>query len=219
MKSGEPITIRKEKGGRMKASLRLVIFFGVIFVISVPSWADTINVCYNTRNGDIRYVADPSDCRRNENPLLLNTEGPAGSDGISCWDLDSSGTCNGDEDKDGSGVCDALDCQGPEGPPGPTGSFDLSKIYVNFCGGIIDDGVRLVECLCDDDGSKAISGGVSCGQFWYPISSGPYYSDGSCTTDDLTGCDNPDGWTALCKHLTEDSIFGPDTSSVTCIRP
>jgi hypothetical protein len=186
----------------MKLSLHLIIVFGVIFALSVPSWADIINVCYNTRNGDLRYVDNPSDCRRNENSLSFNTEGQAGSDGISCWDLDSDGECNGDEDKDGSGECDALDCQGPEGPPGPTGGFDLSKIYTNYCGPLY------VECLCDDDGSKAISGGVSCGQFRYPISSGPY-TDHSGT----------EGWTALCKDLLDDSQFGPDSLSVTCIRP
>ena len=182
----------------MKSSLRLAIFLGIIFVVYVPSWADIINVCYNTRTGALRYVNDPSECRPNENPLSLNTEGPAGSNGISCWDLDNSGDCNGDEDKDGNGECNALDCQGP---PGPTGSFDLSKIYTNNCGPL------LVECLCDNDGSKAISGGVSCGQFRYPISSGPYYSNGR------------EGWTALCKSLLDDSQFGPDTLSVTCIRP
>jgi hypothetical protein len=193
----------------MKSLLRLFIFFGVIFIISVPSWADIINVCYNTRTGDLRYVAAPSDCRPNENPLSLNTEGPAGSDGISCWDLNGNGACElAVEDKNNDTECNALDCQGPEGPPGPTGSFDLSKIYTNYCGGTFDDGLRLVECLCDDDGSKAISGGVSCGQFWYPISSGPYEAPSGT-----------EGWTALCKNLIDDSQFGPDTLSVTCIRP
>jgi hypothetical protein len=74
----------------------------------------------------MRYVDNPSDCRRNEDPLLLNTEGPPeedGIDGINCWDLkcDLVG-----EDTDTDADCDVFDCQGPEGPPGPTGGFDLS---------------------------------------------------------------------------------------------
>ena len=196
----------------MKSSLRLVVVFGVILVMTVPSWADEINVCYNKRTGIMRYVDSPSDCRRNEYPLLMNTEGPAGPDGIdgiNCWDLNGNGECDlASEDINTDNVCDAFDCQGPEGPPGPTGGFDLSKIYRNDCGGTLDDGVRLGECLCDGDGSKAISGAVSCGQFWYPISSGPY-----------TDSSGKEGWTALCKSLIDDSQFGPDTLSVICIRP
>jgi hypothetical protein len=192
----------------MKSTFRLVIILSVIFIVAGLSWADVINVCYKTRSGEIRYVDDPSDCRRNENALAINSEGPPGSDGIdgedgiSCWDLDGSGNCNGDEDVDGSGDCDALDCQGPEGPPGPTGSFDLSRIYRNDCG------ERWVECLCDDDGSKAISGGVSCGQFWYPIFSNHY-----------TNPSGREGWTALCKNIIDDRQYGPETLSVMCIRP
>jgi len=190
----------------MKSSLRLVVVFKVIFVMSLPSWAEIINVCYNTRTGNLRYVDNLSDCRPNENPLSLNTEGPAGSNGISCWDLNSNGTCDlGEEDKDGNNVCDALDCQGPEGPPGPAGGFDLSKIYVRFC-------ENTIECLCDDDGSRAISGGVSCGQFRYPISSGPFYRDPS-------NLNNPDGWTALCKHIDDNSQGAAEDLAVTCIRP
>jgi len=194
----------------MKSLLRLFIFFGVIFIISVPSWADIINVCYNTRNGDLRYVADPSDCRPNENPLSLNTEGPAGSDGISCWDLNGNGACDlAEEDKNNEYrvqcVRTVRDQKAHQDRPE---ALIFQRIYTNYCGGTFDDGLRLVECLCDDDGSKAISGGVSCGQFWYPISSGPYEAPSGT-----------EGWTALCKNLIDDSQFGPDTLSVTCIRP
>jgi len=196
----------------MKSSFYLVLVFGLIFVMSVPSWAEEINVCYNTRNGVMRYVESPSDCRRNENPLILNTEGPAGSDGIdgiNCWDLNGNGECDlVSEDTDTDEDCDVFDCQGPEGPPGPTGGFDLLKIYTNSCGGDINDNFRVTECLCDDDGSKAISGAVQCWQFWYPISGGPY-TDSSGT----------EGWTALCKNIDDDSQAGPERLSVTCIRP
>ncbi len=200
----------------MKSSLRLLIVFGLIFVMSVPSWAEEIYVCYNERTGDVRYVDSPSDCRPNENSISINTEGPEGPagsdgiDGINCWDLNGNGDCDlASEDVNTDSVCDAVDCQGPEGPAGPTGGFDLSKIYVKYCDDQIDDGVRLVECLCDDDGSKAISGAVSCGQFWYPIHSNHFVSPYS----------GAEGWTALCKNLIDDSQFGPDTFGVICIRP
>ena len=197
----------------MKSTLRIVIAFSVILVMSFPCWAEEINVCVNIRNGIMRYVESSSDCLRNENPIIMNTEGPAGSDGvdgINCWDLNGNGSCDlASEDVNEDNVCDAVDCQGPEGPPGPEGGFDISRIYRNDCGGTIDDGIRLVECLCDDDGSKAISGAVSCGQFWYPIYSGPY-------THPTYGTE---GWTAMCKNLNDFSQFGPDTLSVICIRP
>lgn len=45
-----------------------------------------------------------------------------GADGLSCWDLDGSGTCDiATEDVDGSGVCDAADCRGPQGDKGDAG--------------------------------------------------------------------------------------------------
>lgn len=45
----------------------------------------------------------------------------AGVDGISCWDTNANGECDGAEDVDGSGSCDAKDCAGPAGEPGLPG--------------------------------------------------------------------------------------------------
>jgi hypothetical protein len=197
----------------MKSSLGVAIVVGAAMLAAAPSWAEVVNVCVNQRTGVMRYVSSHADCRPSENSVSLNSEGPAGSDGIDgihCWDLNGNRECDpATEDMNADGGCDTADCQGPEGPSGPAGGFDLSKIYRNDCGGTFDDGVRLVECLCDDDGSKAISGAVSCGQFWYPIWSGPY-------TDPFSGAE---GWTAMCKNITDFSQFGPDTLSVICIRP
>ena len=64
-------------------------------------------------------------------PYALNIEnaaGPAGPQGepgecgLSCWDLDGSGVCTSEEDINGDGVCDALDCQGPQGDKGDAGA-------------------------------------------------------------------------------------------------
>ena len=47
--------------------------------------------------------------------------GPAGADGINCWDLNGNGKKDPGEDKNGDGKWDANDCQGPPGPKGPAG--------------------------------------------------------------------------------------------------
>jgi len=56
--------------------------------------------------------------------------GTDGTDGLSCWDLNGNGLTELNEDVNGDGVVDILDCQGPAGPagvdgipgaPGPTG--------------------------------------------------------------------------------------------------
>ena len=51
------------------------------------------------------------------------TPGPAGADGLACWDGNGSGACDlGTEDLNTDGACDALDCVGPRGLPGPDGA-------------------------------------------------------------------------------------------------
>lgn len=48
--------------------------------------------------------------------------GPAGQDGINCWDLDGDGTKSlPDEDANGDGTVDVLDCKGPKGDKGDKG--------------------------------------------------------------------------------------------------
>jgi len=47
--------------------------------------------------------------------------GPAGVDGIACWDLNGNGVCERDEDVNSDERCNAFDCRGAEGDAGPTG--------------------------------------------------------------------------------------------------
>ncbi len=62
-------------------------------------------------------------------PGLHGPQGDAGIEGVSCWDLNSSRTCEvASEDSNFDGLCTALDCvtgvvgaQGPIGPAGPRG--------------------------------------------------------------------------------------------------
>lgn len=49
------------------------------------------------------------------------TQGEPGAPGINCWDLDGDGVDDPEEDVNGDGVWDALDCQGPPGEPGQAG--------------------------------------------------------------------------------------------------
>ena len=141
----------------MKSTFRFVCAFGVILFMSIPCWAEVINVCVNTGNGNMRYVEEPSECRSNENLLLMNTEGPAGSDGtdgINCWDLNGNGVCDlASEDSNSDGDCNAADCRGA---PGTAGGFDVSKLYVVTCN-------NEYQCQCEDRGGRHfISGAVNC---------------------------------------------------------
>lgn len=47
--------------------------------------------------------------------------GPRGPAGISCWDLDADGEPDEEEDTNGDGFFDALDCRGIRGPQGDVG--------------------------------------------------------------------------------------------------
>ena len=53
-------------------------------------------------------------------PYVLNDS--PGSNGLSCWDINANNVCDPAlEDINGDGVCNALDCCGPQGPQGPQG--------------------------------------------------------------------------------------------------
>ncbi len=47
--------------------------------------------------------------------------GPAGADGVSCWDLNTNGVGDPEEDRNGDGVVNVLDCQGDTGDVGENG--------------------------------------------------------------------------------------------------
>jgi len=55
------------------------------------------------------------------------TAGPSGSDGISCWDLNENGIADPEEDTNGDGVVDVLDCQLP--PPSISDPATLHRVY------------------------------------------------------------------------------------------
>ncbi|MCA0958554.1 collagen-like protein [Muricauda ruestringensis] len=55
-------------------------------------------------------------------------QGPAGDDGISCWDLNGNGIGDADEDINQDGNFDAQDCQGESGEQGEDGNANVIAI-------------------------------------------------------------------------------------------
>jgi octaheme c-type cytochrome (tetrathionate reductase family) len=55
------------------------------------------------------------------------TAGPSGSDGVSCWDLNENGIADPEEDTNGDGVVDVLDCQ--LAPPSISDPATLHRVY------------------------------------------------------------------------------------------
>ena len=49
-------------------------------------------------------------------------DGRDGEDGLNCWDVNGNGEGDPEEDMNGDGIFDALDCQGPQGPAGEIGA-------------------------------------------------------------------------------------------------
>lgn len=67
-------------------------------------------------------IATPAAADLNFGSVQGGAPGPAGADGIACWDLNENGTCDAaSEDASGNGTCEAIDCQGPPGAEGAAG--------------------------------------------------------------------------------------------------
>jgi len=85
--------------------------------------------------------------------LTVGSEGPAGDDGISCWDLNGNGMCDlAIEDKNKNGICDAVDCQGPKGDTGTQGPPGVSGPVLEYywIQGVVPQYGAAVIC-CDND--------------------------------------------------------------------
>jgi hypothetical protein len=112
------------------------MILGVVVLLAIPVFAEAqvISACYNARNGYLRIVDDPSECRRREIFLSWNMEGPEGP--------------QGEEGPPGPA--------GPPGPQGPAGLIDTSKIYIS------DSCANSFHCQCHEPGHVALSASVDC---------------------------------------------------------
>jgi hypothetical protein len=150
----------------------LVIAF--LLMVQSETLAQVINACVNNRNGALRIVSDPVDCSSKERAITLNqagTPGPQGQSGTACWDLNANGVCDPEENKDGIGSCDALDCQGAPGPAGPSKSvlcYDNNGnelgIVIGYTGGVVGlflDGInKFIELDPLSGGVRGSSSGL-----------------------------------------------------------
>lgn len=90
--------------------------------VSALTAAEVITACKNEATGQIRIVADASECRNQETAITWNTEGPPGPPGP----------------------------PGAQGPPGPAGAGGLSKLeYVTA--GPDTAAQQAVEAVCGQD--------------------------------------------------------------------
>ena len=55
--------------------------FTAVAYAAIPDTQGVIHGCYNTNNGDLRVVNDPSSCRNGETSLTWNQTGPQGAAG------------------------------------------------------------------------------------------------------------------------------------------
>jgi Lamin Tail Domain/Collagen triple helix repeat (20 copies) len=73
--------------------------------------AGVIHACRHRATGQLRFVADPSRCRKSERPLSWNVTGPAGP----------QGPPGPQGDRGADGAAGPPGPEGPAGPPGPKG--------------------------------------------------------------------------------------------------
>jgi len=97
---------------------------GTTVIDSIKSEVESTRDQSNNNNSRIQGLeadlASEAVARQSEDQYLQDqidtielTPGPSGADGLNCWDLNGSGTCDTEtEDKTDDGTCDALDCQG-----------------------------------------------------------------------------------------------------------
>ncbi|MFQ5494553.1 MAG: hypothetical protein ACE5EX_04150, partial [Phycisphaerae bacterium] len=96
------------------------------------------------------------------NPVCIGPPGPAGPQGppgpqgpagSSCWDLNGDGVGSADEDVNGDGNFDAMDCAGAPGPAGPQGPPGSQGPAGSSCWDLNGDGVGSADEDVNGDGN------------------------------------------------------------------
>jgi len=93
--------------------------------------------------------------------------GPAGAPGISCWDLNENGIADPDEDLNGDGVTDVLDCRPAElyREPEQRTWYVNSRILLNAIGDLSDDHyIPIYDADLNNDSDCAIIDEVQGGE-------------------------------------------------------
>ncbi|MDP2691325.1 MAG: DUF4215 domain-containing protein [bacterium] len=100
---------------------------------SAPSSPALYEAYYDSTEG-ISYVFDGTTWNVLAKDGKNGLPGYSGTDGVNCWDLNANGLCEiASEDKNGDGVCDALDCKGLQGPSGTY----VSGVTVDLSGSLV----------------------------------------------------------------------------------
>ena len=150
--------MRQLKKPTVMLPLILVVIFaiagvGVTFALGViPSEDGTIYGCYrshqndNERQGNLRVVSDPSQCKDSETLISWNQEGPQGPQG----DPGPQGPAGAD------GADGAPGPAGPQGPPGVSGYEIVTYVLDPLEPGTANQ----YDAVCPT-GKKVLGGGVS----------------------------------------------------------
>ena len=124
---------------------RFLIVAGLVLVLlaagAVYALAQTdgvINACV-LKDGTLRIVADPAECKKGETLYTWNITGPKGDPGLACWDLNGDGIQDAAEDINLDGLWDAADCKGPQGEPGAAGTNGTNGLA---CWDLNGDGIQ-----------------------------------------------------------------------------
>jgi lamin tail-like protein len=126
--------IRKHRATLLVAAITAVTGAAVVQSASSQQEAVVIHSCRHRTTGQLRFVIDPSRCRKSERPLSWNAVGPAGP----------------------AGAVGPPGPEGPAGPPGPKGDSGAGLTTLNDLDGVActrEDGSRgTVELEIADDG-------------------------------------------------------------------
>jgi len=119
------------------AMVTVVVAMAVAQAFSQPTSVPRLHLCVSTTGAVqiIGFFGLPTQCPAGWRYIIVpgvgpqgpsgppGPQGPPGSPGgLMCWDTNGNGAIDPGEDRNGDGVLNALDCQGPIGPTGPRGA-------------------------------------------------------------------------------------------------
>lgn len=91
------------------ATAVVIALTGSVFAIAVPDSDGAINACFKTSDGSLRLLVSGSQCKKGEQPISWNQQGPTGDPGhlsLAGQVCPAGGTLTGFDDEGGL-ICDA----------------------------------------------------------------------------------------------------------------